>query len=431
MPKYLVPIDLNKNEIQNARLQNLASAPSSPVVGQIYYDTSLLVLRVWDGTSWHNLTDGQVSSVSVASPITSSGGSTTPTIGIQAASGAQNGYFASADYTLLHGATASNTASTIVLRDGSGNFAAGTITATVLTGLNAPVGSSDAASKGYVDSVSSGISWKTAVRLATTAALAANTYNNGTAGVGATLTANANGALSVDGVAVTVGDRILVKNEVAAANNGIYTVTATGSGGAVYVLTRATDLDSSAELSVAAAVFASLGSTNADTEWVLQTTGSVTPGTTALPWIQFGAATSYSAGSGITISGNTISISASYAGQTSITTLGTITTGVWNGTAIAVANGGTGATTAAGARTNLAATGKYSALIGDGVSASIAITQSTHGLASNAQMVVSLYDASTADQVFANVNISNSNGTITVSFATAPASNAIRIVVVG
>lgn len=76
-------------------------------------------------------------------------------------------------------------------------------------------------------------------------------------------------------------------------------------------------------------------------------------------------------------------------------------------------------------------TAKYSALVGDGTSTSIAITQATHGLASNGQMLVALYDATSGDQVEPGVNVNNSNGTVTLSFTTAPASNAYRVVIIG
>jgi hypothetical protein len=117
------------------------------------------------------------------------------------------------------------------------NITAGTIT-------TAPVNNTDIVNKQYADAIASGIHFHEAVELATTAALPANTYNNGTGGVGATLTANANGALSVDSTLTVAGNRILVKNEAAGANNGVYVVTQVGSGGAPYILTRATDFDS-------------------------------------------------------------------------------------------------------------------------------------------------------------------------------------------
>jgi hypothetical protein len=133
-----------------------------------------------------------------------------------------------------------------------------------------------------------------------------------------------------------------------------------------------------------------------------------------------------------------IDIAATYVGQTSITTLGTITTGTWNGTTIAVANGGTGATNAADARTNLGVdkatlgySTKYSALIGDGSATSFNITQATHGLAANGQMLVAVYYASSGAVVIADVSINNANGTVTISFSVAPTSNQFRVVIIG
>lgn len=148
-------------------------------------------------------------------------------------------------------------------------------------------GNAVAATPGTDYATASGIHYEQAVKYATTAALAANTYNNGTSGVGATLTGNANGAISIDGSTPSVGDRVLVKNESAQANNGIYTVTTVGSGGAAYVLTRATDFDQSAEISEGDAVFVTVGSANSGTSWYQQTSGTITIGTTAVVFVQF------------------------------------------------------------------------------------------------------------------------------------------------
>jgi hypothetical protein len=185
----------------------------------------------------------------------------------------------------------------------------------------------------------------TTARLATTAALSpANTYASGV------LTAGSNAALSVDGVAVNAGDVILVKNEAAAANNGLYTVTAAGSAGAVYVLTRHVDMSTSSEF-VGAFVPVGLGGTaNSNSLWLANPATPFQLGTTAVPFTQLNAATSYTAGNGINIAGNVVSavgnannvtvsgsgiaIAANYAGQTSITTLGTVTIGTWNGSLV-------------------------------------------------------------------------------------------------
>jgi hypothetical protein len=133
-----------------------------------------------------------------------------------------------------------------------------------------------------VDEAVGNLPWKAAVRARTTAALAANTYNNGTSGVGATLTGNSNGALAAqDGVTLVVNERLLVMNESTGANNGIYKVTQVGDGSTPYILTRATDADTALKLGDAR-VIVSEGTTYADTEWEMTTNAPITVGTTAL-----------------------------------------------------------------------------------------------------------------------------------------------------
>ena len=176
----------------------------------------------------------------------------------------------------------------------------------------APSGGTDIVNKTYADSIASGINFHQSVRLATVAALPANTYNNGTSGVGATLTANANGALSVDGVAVVATNRVLVKNEVTQANNGVYTVTQVGDGSTPYILTRATDFDSAGagvdQIDAGDFFLVTAGSTLANTSWVQQTPLPITVGTTAIVFLQFGAPITYSAGTGLTLAGTVFSI---------------------------------------------------------------------------------------------------------------------------
>lgn len=161
---------------------------------------------------------------------------------------------------------------------------------------------SQKAIKSYTDNLLTGLKWKTSVVARTTGALAANTYNNGTSGVGATLTGNANGALAAqDGVTLTSGQRLLVANEATGANNGIYVVTQVGTGSLPYILTRATDADASAELPNAT-MFVEQGTTYADTQWTI-TNNSVTVGTTAIVVGQVSGAGTYSAGNGLLLSG--------------------------------------------------------------------------------------------------------------------------------
>jgi len=168
---------------------------------------------------------------------------------------------------------------------------------------SAPVNNTDIVNKAYADAIASGIHFHEAVALATTAALPANTYNNGTSGVGATLTGNANGALSVDSTLTIVAERILVKNEAAGANNGVYVVTQVGSAGTPYILTRASDFNTVGtgvnQIDEGDFFLVTSGTVNVNTAWVQQTAPPITIGTTALVFQQFSAPITYTAGTGL------------------------------------------------------------------------------------------------------------------------------------
>jgi hypothetical protein len=149
---------------------------------------------------------------------------------------------------------------------------------------------------------------KPTATVATTAALPTNTYNNGASGVGATLTAIVVGTLTIDGHVVALGDLVLVKNEVASANNGLYVATVAGAAGAAYILTRQSDMNQAAEFSGAIVPVSNVGTANANSLWLANPSGTVTVGTTVIPFTQLNGATDLTQGTGITISGNTISI---------------------------------------------------------------------------------------------------------------------------
>ena len=278
----------------------------------------------------------------------------------------------------------------------------GSVALTTGTITTAPSGGNDIVNKTYADGIAGGLNFHQSCRLATTAALPANTYNNGAFGVGATLTANANGALSVDSTLTVAGNRILVKNEAAPANNGVYTVTQVGTAGTPYILTRATDFDTPGtgvnQIDSGDFFLITAGTANANTSWVQQTPLPITVGITSIVFQQFGAPITYSAGTGLTespsytfnigntgvtantygsassvpqvivnaqgqitnassvniaINGNQITsgtVGSSYISGAygNITGVGTLATGTWNASTIGVAYGGTGATTLTG-----------------------------------------------------------------------------------
>ena len=181
-----------------------------------------------------------------------------------------------------------------------------TLVSGTVTGVATPVNGSDVVPLSYLQNVIAGIEWKAEAVAATTTDLGSVTYANGTAGVGATITANANGALTIDGYSPAVGSRVLIKNETTGAYNGIYTVTNAGSGTAAFVLTRAIDANTSADLNNAT-LYITNGTVNANTAWT-QTVANPTLGTTTITFVQTAGSGTYSAGTGLTLTGSTFSI---------------------------------------------------------------------------------------------------------------------------
>ena len=193
------------------------------------------------------------------------------------------------------------------------SFGAITATSAALTSgtiTTAPTNATDIVNKEYADSISSGLNYHQPVIYASTTTLPAYTYNNGASGVGATITANANGALSLGGGSPTATQRVLIKDEAGgnAAYNGVYVVTQAGSAGTPFILTRATDYDTSGtgtnEIDQGDYVLVISG-TLASTAWVQQTPLPITVGTTALTFLQFNAPITYSAGTGLNLSPST------------------------------------------------------------------------------------------------------------------------------
>jgi hypothetical protein len=475
--KFLVSIDLTKNELQNAVIQNLATAPASPSAGQIYYNTVDNQLYIYNGTRWevagNAVQSGLLASRPAANTVDagtifyatdtflfyySDGSTWTQTnafgsVTAQTSYGASSGNgsatsYARSDHT--HGTPALGTATPNAISGAAGS--AGSATAPSkedhthaftpsqdlamagfkLTGLGTPSADTDAANKGYVDSVAQGLDVKASVRLSTTGALSAFTFS---ATGGGTLTGNANGALSIDGVTPSVADRILVKDETSgnAPYNGIYVVTTVGDGSTPYVLTRSTDANTSAEVTDGMFTFVEQGTTNASTSWVLTTNNPITLNTTALVFAQFSGAGTYTASNGVLLTGTNFTFAprSGYGLQTGAsgaeiklaTTSGlnlTTDLAVGAGTGISVLTNTVAIDTAVVVR-------KYGADVGDGSATSYTIT---HNLGTR-DVQVTVYDNSGSyAEVICDVNHATTN-TITLLFSVAPTSNQYRVVVQG
>ncbi len=159
----------------------------------------------------------------------------------------------------------------------TGNLAMGT---NLITGLGTPVSATDAASKGYVDTLAAGLSPRAACRVATTANLTVTV-------VGLTLiNAGALAALSIDGVSLASGNRVLVKNQSSGEQNGIYTVSTVGSGAVAWVMTRAADYDTSAEVFEGTYTIIEEGTSNVGTLFIMTTSGTITIGTTPMTFTE-------------------------------------------------------------------------------------------------------------------------------------------------
>ena len=187
------------------------------------------------------------------------------------------------------------------------NITAGTVSTT-------PTASNDLVNKAYVDGIAAeGISYHAPVKYEAPNPLTA-TYNNGTAGVGATLTnAGTLAAFAPDGVTASVNDRILVYEQADPVQNGVYVVTTVGDGSTPWVLTRATDADTYGvkdpnKLGQGDAFFVTSGNTGAGETYVCNTAGTIVFGTTAITFAQISDAALYTAGTGLTLVGTEFSI---------------------------------------------------------------------------------------------------------------------------
>lgn len=209
-----------------------------------------------------------------------------------------------------HNHTISNVDNLQTTLDAKLALAGGTLAGSLVLHAD-PTASLQAATKQYVDTIASaGLHYHQPVRVEHPSNLNA-TYNNGSSGVGATLTnAGSNAAIELDGVALSLNDRVLVANQTNQAHNGVYKVTTVGDGSTAWVLTRTTDTDSYAPSDPDAfgkgdAFFIKEGDTNSGHLDVLSTSGTIVFGTTNIIFSEVAETTVYSAGTGLTLTGTT------------------------------------------------------------------------------------------------------------------------------
>ena len=247
-----------------------------------------------------------------------------------------------------------------------------------ITNLTDPTNPQDAANKRYVDAAVVGIDWKASVRVATTAAV--------------TLATGLENGDTLDGVTLATGDRVLVKNQTDATENGLYVVATSGAP------TRSSDADTAAEITASFAVFVEEGTVNSDSGWTLTNNGTITVGTSELSFTQFTGLGQITAGDGLTKTANTLNV---------------------------VPGDGLAVTADSVKIDRAVVVTKYATNVGDGTNTSYTIT---HNLATR-DVIVSLFDnASPYAEVMADVEHSTTN-TITLLFSVAPTTDKYRVVV--
>jgi hypothetical protein len=413
MSKFLNNIDLNGNELRNVKLQSLGTPPSiSAAAGGIYFDTGSNTIKYYSGGAWVTVANtgtlaqfAATTSAQLATLISDETGTgalvfaNTPTFvtpilgtpqsvtltnatGLPVATGISG--LGTGVATFLATPSSSNLASAVTDETGSGALVFGTSPA-ITTSLT--TGSTTFA---LVNTTATTVNFAgDATTVSIGAATGTTTINNNTV---------VTGNLTVNGTTTTVNSTVVTVDDILIELGAVTTPTdVTAEGGGINLL----------------------GLTNKTLTWV----GTNTAWTSSENFDLVTGKTYKINGTNV-LSGSTLGSGVT---ASSLTSVGTITSGTWNGTTIAIANGGTGATSASGAKTNLGFTTKFAEDIGDGAATSFTVT---HGLASSDVQVYVYEKASPYGQVFPDV-ANTSSSAVTLSFASAPTSAQYRVVVIG
>ena len=393
---FVTNLDLGKNELQNARVQNLGSAPSSPVEGQIYYDTGDDTIYFRNASAW----------VDIGGP----GDITAVVAGTGLTGGATSG---SATLTL---------ANTAVTAAGYGSATqVGTFTVDAQGRLTAAANATIAVASTAVTDFTEAVQDVAGALVAGTANEVNVAYDDaaGTLTIGQPDDVTIGGVLTVTGNLVVNGTTTTVNSTTMSVDDPIVTL------GGDTAPSSDDNKDRGVEFRYHTGSAAKVGYFGYD-----DSTGYFTyiPDATNTSEVFSGtqgtiSALAYNIGANAVLSGTTLG---STIVTSSLTAVGTIATGTWAATDVAVAHGGTGASTAAAARTNLGATTKVTGTIGDGSATAIAVT---HSLGTD-DVLVEVYDASSKETVICDVDRTSTNA-VTLTFASAPASNAYKVVIVG